>query len=73
MGLQGGHGGQCGVEGLQKDGQVSREARDRAQDFRSRASAFRDDRVCTYKSSFLSDHRSNQHQLGYSRALGDMQ
>eukprot|EP00972_Heterocapsa_arctica_P002067 296047-Heterocapsa_arctica.AAC.1 len=46
MGLQGGHGGQCGVEGLQQYGQVSREVRDRTQDCRSRASAFRDDRVC---------------------------
>eukprot|EP00972_Heterocapsa_arctica_P070447 10406377-Heterocapsa_arctica.AAC.1 len=72
MGLQGGHGGQCGVEGLRQDGQVSREVRGRPQDCRSRASAFRDDRLCTYR-GILNDDRSNQHQLVYSRALGDMQ
>eukprot|EP00972_Heterocapsa_arctica_P004578 680868-Heterocapsa_arctica.AAC.1 len=34
MRCEGGHGEQCRAAGLQQDGQVSREFRDRAQEFR---------------------------------------
>eukprot|EP00972_Heterocapsa_arctica_P113634 16438196-Heterocapsa_arctica.AAC.1 len=72
MGSEGGHGDQCRVAGLQQGGQVSREDRERPQDCRSRARDYRNDRFCTYK-NFINDDRSHQHQLAYSRRLGDMQ
>eukprot|EP00972_Heterocapsa_arctica_P076797 11326749-Heterocapsa_arctica.AAC.1 len=49
MGQEGGRGFEGRVEGLQQDGQVRRESRDKSKDGRRRTRGLRDDRWCTYR------------------------
>eukprot|EP00972_Heterocapsa_arctica_P032784 4826718-Heterocapsa_arctica.AAC.1 len=56
----------------QGERQVSRDDRVRRQVWRGLVHNYRDDRFCAYR-KFISDDRSDQHQLGHSRQIGALQ
>eukprot|EP00972_Heterocapsa_arctica_P071039 10495376-Heterocapsa_arctica.AAC.1 len=72
VGPEVGRGEQCRVVRFRQEGQVSREDRESLQACRGLALNYRNDRFCTYR-NFINDDRSDQHQLGHSRQLGDLQ